>query len=124
MLGRIQSLDFIKKLFSLIKEKTRLNILKYNKEIQKKLEITIETIKKTSGKYIVYESPTKAKEIWISTEKMVYEGDYLNGKRNGKGKEYYYHSGKLIFEGEYLNGKRNGKGKEYNNKGELIIDSE
>ena len=30
-----------------------------------------------------------------------------NGERNGKGKEYY--NGKLIFEGEYLNGKRNGK---------------
>ena len=30
---------------------------------------------------------------------------YLNGKRNGKGKEYDS-NGKLIFEGEYLNGKR------------------
>ena len=29
---------------------------------------------------------------------------------NGKGKEYYY-NGKLKFEGEYLNGKRNGKRK-------------
>ena len=30
---------------------------------------------------------------------------------NGKGKEYY-DNGKLKFEGEYLNGERNGKGKE------------
>ena len=30
---------------------------------------------------------------------------YLKGKRNGKGKDYDY-GGKLIFEGEYLNGKR------------------
>ena len=44
---------------------------------------------------------------------MIFEGEYLNGKRNGKGKEYDYY-GNLIFEGEYLNGKRwNGKGKEY-----------
>ena len=43
--------------------------------------------------------------------KLIYEGEYLNGERNGKGKEYF--RGKLIFEGEYLNGKRNGKGKEY-----------
>ena len=42
---------------------------------------------------------------------MIYEGEYLNGKRNGKGKEYNI---TLYFEGEYLNGKRNGKGKEYN----------
>ena len=42
---------------------------------------------------------------------LIYEGEYLNGERNGKGKEYKY--GKLIFEGEYLNGLRNGKVKEY-----------
>ena len=48
----------------------------------------------------------------------MFEGEYLNGVRNGKGKEYY-DNGELIFEGGYLNGKRNGKGKEYNNKGKL-----
>jgi len=37
---------------------------------------------------------------------------------NGKGKEYNY-DGKLEFEGEYLNGKRNGKEKEYYDNGEL-----
>ena len=37
-----------------------------------------------------------------------YEGEYLNGKRNGKGKEY--EKSKLIFEGEYLyDYKLNGK---------------
>ena len=44
----------------------------------------------------------------------MFEGEYLNSKRNGNGKEYDY-KGNLIFEGEYLNGKRyNGKGKKYN----------
>ena len=42
---------------------------------------------------------------------VIFEGEYLNGKRNGKGKELF--AGNLIFEGEYLNGKRNGKGKGY-----------
>ena len=32
-----------------------------------------------------------------------FEGEYLNGQRNGKGKEY--NDGKLIFEGEYLIGR-------------------
>ena len=32
---------------------------------------------------------------------LIFEGEYLNGKRNGKGKEYYYDE-KLKFEGEYL----------------------
>ena len=43
---------------------------------------------------------------------LKFEGEYVNGERNGKGKEYY--NDYLDFEGEYLNGKRNGKGKEYN----------
>ena len=49
----------------------------------------------------------------IKGDILSFEGEYLNGKRNGKGKEYNG-EGKLIFEGEYLNGKRNGIGKEYN----------
>ena len=52
------------------------------------------------------------KEYDTLTNTMTFEGEYLNGRRNGKGKEYNY-KGKLKFEGEYLNGKRNEKGKEY-----------
>ena len=37
-------------------------------------------------------------------------------------KEYFY--GKLEFEGEYLNGERNGKGKEYDYKGDLKFEGE
>ena len=35
---------------------------------------------------------------------LKYEGEYLNGKRNGNGKEYN-RNGELIYEGLYLNGK-------------------
>ena len=62
--------------------------------------------------------------------KLIFEGEYKNGKRNGKGKEYSYSSGiiseakyekgkgwiittgefndngKLFFEGEYIDGER------------------
>ena len=48
---------------------------------------------------------------------MKYEGEYLNGKKNGNGKEYNY-DGRLMFEGEYLNGRKwNGKG--YNDNGQI-----
>ena len=54
---------------------------------------------------------------------LIYEGEYLNGERNGKGKEY--HKGELIFDGEYLNGKRwIGKGKEYFILDKLIYEGE
>ena len=72
--------------------------------------------------------------------RLIYEGEYLNGKRHGKGKEYkldyryvyvreaeadgiediYY----LYYEGEYLNGQICGKGKEYNSNRHLIYEGE
>ena len=46
---------------------------------------------------------------------LIFEGEYINGERNGKGKEYI--DDKIIFEGEYLNGKKwNGKQYERYNK--------
>ena len=74
-------------------------------------------------------------------ETVIFEGEYLFGKRNGKGKEYYY-DGQLRFEGEYKNDLEwNGKGynkedntiayeikngtgfkKEYNGFGSLIFE--
>ena len=39
--------------------------------------------------------------------------------KEGKGLVKEYFDGKLIFEGEYLNGLRNGKGKEYDYDGKL-----
>ena len=48
--------------------------------------------------------------IKIYKDILRFEGEYLNGEKNGKAKKYYY-DGKLMFEGEYLNGKIwNGKG--------------
>jgi antitoxin component YwqK of YwqJK toxin-antitoxin module len=35
----------------------------------------------------------------------MYEGEYLNGEKNGQAKEYD-NSGKLVFEGQYLEGKK------------------
>jgi len=43
--------------------------------------------------------------LYKNNGKLVYEGEYLNGERNGKGKEYY-NNGKLEFEGEFLMEKR------------------
>ena len=44
-------------------------------------------------------------KIFNFDEELIYEGEYLNGKRNGKGKEY--NKGNLIYEGEYLDNKKN-----------------
>ena len=52
-------------------------------------------------------------------DKLIFEGEYLNGERNGKGKEYNTIFNEYEFEGEYLKGKRwNGKFKAFKYFGE------
>ncbi len=123
MLEKIRLPNFFKKLFSFVTEKVKLNLLKYSKSLQKVLELSLDIYKEVAGKYVIYGSDNTAKEYWISTEKLIYEGGYLNRKRNGKGKEYY-HNGKLKYEGEYLNRhKWNGKLYDYNNNIEYKIEN-
>jgi len=109
-------------LFSFLPEKKKLEIVIYNKELQKKLDVNIEDYKKIKGIYRIGERNGKGKEF-NNDGILIFEGEYLNGKRNGKGKEYDS-DGNLLFEGEYLNGKRNGKGKIYFSNGELRFEGE
>ena len=109
MLQKIKSKYFIRRLFVLADEKNKLDIIKYNKYLQQKLEINLVHYKFLSGKYIIYEENGKGKE-YNAHDVLIFEGKYLNGERNGKGKEYFT-NGKLEFEGEYLKGKKSGKGK-------------
>ena len=36
---------------------------------------------------------------------LEFEGEFLNGKRNGQGKEYNY-EGKLVYKGQFINNRR------------------
>ena len=114
----IQFLYILKDIFSFLSEKQRLNIIIYNKHLQKQFDINIKDYKRICKIYREGDKNGKGKEYDTSNNRMIFEGAYLNRKRNGKGKEYH-NNGKLEFEGEYLNGKRNGKGKEYHNNGKL-----
>ena len=57
---------------------------------------------------------------------LLFEGEYLNGEKNGKGKEYEYYNNDYFFsfEGEYKNGKKNGKGKNYYYNKKIKFDGE
>ena len=138
----IKSTYFIQVIFNFIKDRKKLLIVKYNKKLQNTINVNFINYKVFSGRYIIYETKKFGKEYNGCNDKLLYEGEYLKGEKNGKGKEYdlfgelgfegeykngkrngkgkeYYENGKLKFEGEYLNGKRNGKGKEYNPEGKL-----
>ena len=121
MLENIKSLYFLKHIFSNMIEKRALKIIKYNKSLQTKLDKALLNYRIISKHYIIYETKTKGKLYNAYTDKLIFEGEFLNGEKNGKGKEYFFEQ---IFEGEYLKGKRNGKFKEYNNKGKLIFEGE
>ena len=95
----------------------------YNKNLQSNLGKSLINYKILSGKYIIYETNTRAKIYNAYNDEIIFDGEFLNGKRNGKGKEYYDNS-VLKFEGEYLNNKRNGKGKQYSDYGRLLFEVE
>jgi len=81
---RIESYYNLEKIFSYLEERNKLDIIIYNKQLQNKLGVNINDYGNMSGKYKV-------------------------GERNGKGKEYTIKENKLIFEGEYFNGKKKEK---------------
>ena len=122
MLQKTKSIYFLKRLFTFVDEKNKLDIIKYNKNMQNILDISLINYKTFSGRYILYGKNGKGKEYNFD-DKLLFEGEYINRKRNGKGKEYD-ENGLLMFEGEYINGKRNGKGKEYYFNGKLAFEGE
>ena len=52
MLKKIKSIFFTRILFSTLEEKIKLDIIKYNKNLQNMLSLTLINYKRVSGKYI------------------------------------------------------------------------
>ena len=117
--GSINSEYILRFIFSFLWENQKLNIISYNKQIQKKLEVNIDNYKAACKKENVVEKNGIVKEYVKGTNLLRFEGEYKNGKKNGKGKEYY-DTGKIKFDGEYLNGKKI-SGKKYDEKGNVIL---
>ena len=72
---KIGSLYILKDIFSFIKDIRNLKLIKYNKRLQNKIDITILHYKILSGKYIEYEHNGKVKEY--NTIHL-----YLNNSKN------------------------------------------
>ena len=115
MLDNIKSKYILKLFLSYVKEKKKLNLVKYNKNMQTKININLLYYKIFSGNYTtIYDDNNDNKRGKIFDEyknQIIFEGEFSNGKKNGIGKEYI--NERLIFEGEYVNGEKKGKWKEY-----------
>ena len=84
MLKNIKSSYFIKIIFVFLDEKQKLKLVKYNKSIQKNIDISIINYKHFKGRYRLYESNGIGKEYDGKEDKLIFEGEYLNGNRNGR----------------------------------------
>ena len=124
ILKNIKSNYILKQIFSFLENRLFMEIIRNNKKMQKKLEISLENYENlcqviiekkrdyVSFKDDIYRAYTKDKQY------VIFEGKYLHGKKNGYGTEFYLNK-KKKFKGEYLNGiKINGIG--YDKLGNII----
>ena len=82
-LGDINSAYVIKEVFSFLNEKQLLNMIIYNRGLQKMFLVNFEYYKRKSGKYRIIERNGKGREYILGTFKIIFEGEYENEKRNG-----------------------------------------
>ena len=82
----IKSSYIIKKVLSFLNEKQILNIILYNNELQKICLFDIQDYKKISGKYKIGEKYGKGREFIKDTNRLIFEGEYINGKKIEKEK--------------------------------------
>ena len=88
MLKKIRSFHIFKEIFTYLNDARKLKLIKYNKKIQRKININLMNYKLYCDRYITYEIQWKGVEYNSYSDMLIYEGEFLNGKRNGKGKEY------------------------------------
>ena len=62
MLANVKSSYFTRIIFSFLEEGNKLKVLKYNKYLQKEMNINLINYKFYSRRYIIYESNGKGKE--------------------------------------------------------------
>ena len=118
-LNIIKSKKILKCIFNYLNIKKKLILINYNKVLQDKFDFTIDDYKENAKRIKVGGFNGYGKEYLSGSNKLIFEGKYLKGKRNGKGIEYF-ENGEKKFEGEYLNGEIfNGIG--YDKKGNEIM---
>ena len=118
-INNIKSNYILQNILLKLNKNQKLDIIIYNKALQKRLRLNIEDYKEQSRRYKIGEKNGYSKEYNLYNDNLLFEGEYKNGKKNGKGKEYY-ENGKIKFEGVYLNGKKI-EGKGYNYEGEIFL---
>ncbi len=80
ILRDIKSIYIIKGIFSYINYKQKLDLISYNKQLQKIIGVDINDYKKTSGIYRIIEKNGKGREYLLNKNRLIFEGEYVNWK--------------------------------------------
>ena len=81
-MDKIRALYINKKIISFLDEKRKLDLIKYNKSLQNKINFNIINYKLFSNRYIIYGDNGINKE-YNNDNQLIYKGQYSNGKRKG-----------------------------------------
>ena len=85
-LKNVLSNYIIKNIFYFINKKITFKLIIHNKYYQNKLNINLKDYQNITGKYIIIEENTKAKEYTIDENDLIFEGEYSNKKEMEKEK--------------------------------------
>ena len=83
MVDNIKSINILKKILNHLDDGRKLKLIQYNKNLQNKISINLKNYRLFSGKYIILEEKEKGKEYNSYNDKLIYEGEFFKGKRNG-----------------------------------------
>ena len=77
----VKSSYIIEIIFSFLREKKKLEVIKYNNKYQKLFKINIENYKEISKKYLIIDKKGNGKIYIFGTNIIIFEGKFLNGKK-------------------------------------------
>ena len=85
-LKNVKSIYILKKIIYHLVKNIKLDLIKYNKALQRKMIINIEDYKNLSRIYRIIDKNGHGIEKRVGSNKLVFEGEYLNGKKMEKEK--------------------------------------
>ena len=88
-LNIIRSKYILQHIFNYLERHKKLILSNYNKALQYKLKLSIEDYKYETNIIKICGFKWYGKEYNKFSKKLIFEGNYLNGEKNGKGIEYF-----------------------------------
>ena len=83
---KIKSVHILERIFSFLWQNKKLDIIAHNKKLQRTIGLDLEDYIKTSNKNKIVTIKGMGRECLINSDKIIFEGEYLHGKKMEKEK--------------------------------------